>query len=107
MSDEYHKLKIVDFEPFKWYNIKWSDPGRYVSTIGLKWRNRPILLVVNQYVSETSEGKYTMKVDILHGPSYWFNARDMLSNEKKYIEKALKNSKREVSSDILHYIFSE
>jgi len=105
MSDEYKRLKIADFEAFKWYRTKWGEPGRYIATVGFEWKSYPILLSVNQYVAETTEGKYKMKASLSHSLSTWLEVKDMLPGEKKDIEKALKNSKREVTSDILRYIF--
>ena len=107
MSNEYKILKLANFEPFKWYCPKWGEPGRYVATIAFEWRDYPILLSVNQYVAGTTEGKYKMQVTLSHGAAALFKVKDMPSDDKKYIERAMKNSKRDVVRDILDYIFTQ
>ncbi len=104
MDREFTRTRLKDMEPFKWFRVKWGEPGRYVASTGVNYGQRPLLLVVKKYVAETLAGRMEMTVDILA-----FHDRELseiTSKERGEIKRAIESSKTKVAADIFHYMFS-
>lgn len=104
MDREFATMRLKDLKPFKWYRVKWGEPGRYVASTGINYGHMPMALVVKEYVAETLAGRMEMEVDILA-----FHIRELSEitpKEREDVKRAIKNSKTKIALDLFSYMFA-